>query len=58
MLWMSENEIFAVELKTATEETIRGRIKTAEREAQQSALSNIKIDYRFNKYTNYPTSLN
>lgn len=58
MLLVSENEIFAVVLKSATDETTRGRIKTEERGAQQFVLSNIKSDYRLNKYTNYPTSLN
>jgi len=52
MLRVSENEIFAVVLKPATEETTRGGIKTAERGAQQFVLSNIKSDYRLNKYTN------
>jgi hypothetical protein len=32
MLRMSENEIFAVELKPATEETIRGQIKQQKEE--------------------------
>ena len=58
MLRVFENEIFAVVLKPATEDTTRGRIKTTERGAQQFVLSNIKSDYRLNKYTNYPTSLN
>jgi len=53
-----EKEIFAVGLKPATEETTRGRIRTAEREAQQFVLSNNKSDYGLNKYTNYPSSLN
>jgi len=58
MLRVFEKEIFAVGLKPATEETTRGRIRTAEREAQQFVLSNNKSDYGLNKYTNYPSSLN